>query len=231
MNAGRRFAKNKPPYQERKTSFNISGPVIPERLTTTFIFSQNEAKNADTIRATLPDSIFSLGITKPTTNRSIRREQHLSSWRMPLRSASTVNTPPLRARNQGVGGFVLPERAYTNDADTWNFEIRQFTSLSARSLFESRFKLSGNHDAIAPQNDGHQVNVLDAFSAGGSQNKVENTGRTYEFSNLYSRLGRKVDLEDRVQRHIPDERCGIANQLRRNLYVFQPGAPIRRAAR
>src|SRR5687768_3046966 len=50
LNAGRRFASNKPPYQERQASFNISGPLIPGRLTTNFTFTRNESKNVDTIR-------------------------------------------------------------------------------------------------------------------------------------------------------------------------------------
>ena len=31
LNAGRRFASNKPPYQERQTSFDVSGPTFPGR--------------------------------------------------------------------------------------------------------------------------------------------------------------------------------------------------------
>jgi hypothetical protein len=40
LNAGRRFASNKPAYQERQVSVNVSGPIIPGRLTTNFIFTR-----------------------------------------------------------------------------------------------------------------------------------------------------------------------------------------------
>src|SRR6185503_10507738 len=48
LNARNPFANNKPPYQERQANFDVSGAIIPRRLTTTFSGSQNEAKNVDT---------------------------------------------------------------------------------------------------------------------------------------------------------------------------------------
>ena len=195
LNAGRRFAKNKPPYQERQTSFNVSGPLLPGRLTTTLGFSQNEAENVDTIRATLADnSIFALGITKPTTVRSFTAGNTLQlsdSTSLSFNGGYTTNT----RKNQGVGGFIMPDRAYTSMQNTWNFEVKQFSSISARSLYETRFNLSGNHDETSPTTQGVQINVADSFSNGGSQNHVENTGRTYDMSNLYTRLGEKLTLK------------------------------------
>ena len=52
-----------------KSLSTSGGPLIPGRLTTNFAFSHNEAENVDTIRATLPDGVFALGITRPTVNR------------------------------------------------------------------------------------------------------------------------------------------------------------------
>src|SRR5262245_5806741 len=54
LNARNPFADNKPPYQERQGNFDISGPIIPSRLTTSFAASQTEAQNVDTVHATLP---------------------------------------------------------------------------------------------------------------------------------------------------------------------------------
>ena len=195
LNAGRRFAKNKPPYQERQLSLNVSGPLVPGRLTTTFAFSQNEAKNSDVIRATLADgSIFSLGVTKPTTVRTFTEGNTLQ-----LSETTSVgftgSYSATRRENQGIGGFVMPERAFSQTQDAWNFEVKQFSALSARRLYETRFNVSGNHDATTPATQGIQYNVSDAFSIGGSQNHVENRGRTYEFSNLYTQLGEKLTLK------------------------------------
>jgi hypothetical protein len=194
LNAGRRFVKNKPPYQERQTSFNVSGPLLPGRLTTTLGFSQSEAENVDTIRATLPESIFALGITKPTTERSLtagNTYQLSDSTSLSFNGGYSTDT----RKSQGIGGFIMPDRAYSSTQNIWNIEVKQFSSLSARSLYETRFNLSGNHDETKPDTQGLQINVTDAFSTGGAQNHVENTGRTYEFSNLYTRLGEKLTVK------------------------------------
>src|SRR5437867_791620 len=73
LNARNPFASNRPPYKERQANLDISGPVIPRRLTTSFAASQNEAQNVSTIHATLPYEIFALGITRPTIKRKSHR--------------------------------------------------------------------------------------------------------------------------------------------------------------
>ena len=194
LNAGRRFAQNKPPYQERQTSFDFGGPVIPGRLSTTFAFSQNEAENVDIIRATLPDSIFSLGITRPTTNRSldVRNTYQLSeSNSLSIDLGYGTNSQ----ENQGVGGFTLPERAYESTGRNWQLEVRQFSSLSARSIYETTFVFSRSKSEITPLSEGLQIDVFDAFRSGGAQNHSENTDDTYSFGNLYTRLGENLTIK------------------------------------
>ena len=193
LNAGKRFASNKPPYQERRTSFDVSGPTIPGRLTTSLGFNQTEAENVDTIRATLPENIFSLGITRPATTRTLTTGNTLQ-----LADAHSLtfnlNYQTVTRKNQGVGGFVLPERAYDSDGNSWNVEVKQFSSLSARSILENRFNWAGTRDETTPVFQGLKVNVIDAFSGGGAQNEAHNTGRTYQVGNLFTRLGEKLTL-------------------------------------
>ncbi len=194
LNAGKRFAQNKPPYQERQGTVDVSGPLVPGHLTTRFIFVQNEAKNIDTIRATLPDSIFSLGITRPSTARSFNTNNTLQvSERTSISLNAGFNTT--KNLNQGVGGFVMPDRAYRNDARAWNVELKQFTALSAQALYETRVNITTNHDKTVPNTESVQFTVLDAFSTGGAQNNLTNDGRTIEFGNLYSRLGEKHTMK------------------------------------
>jgi hypothetical protein len=194
LNAGRRFASNKPPYQERQVSLSISGPMIPSRLTTAFTFTRNESKNVDTIRATLPNEIFSLGITKPATNKSFDTTNTLQL----MDAHSLVFGGRYRtagSENQGIGGFTMPERAYSSSSKSWNFEVRQFSTLSSRSIFESRFGLDSSRSRTQPDKEGIRVNVLDAFGIGGAQNRESDEGRTYNFGNLYTRLGERLTVK------------------------------------
>jgi hypothetical protein len=193
LNARNPFAGNKPPYQERQINFDISGPVVPRRLSTTFSGSQNEAQNVDTIHATLPDGLFALGITRPTVLRSYATrntfqiaEAHSLSLNVGYSTSSK--------KNQGVGGFALPDLASTSKGNSWNVELAQFSNLSTQSIFESRFKITTSHDQTVPFSNALRINVLDAFNSGGAQNSSEKNEHAYEFSNLYTRLGEKITM-------------------------------------
>ena len=72
----------------------------------------------------------------------------------------------------------MPERAWHSNGNNWNLEVRQFSSISPRSIFESRFNTAGTESLRTPDTEAIQINVLDAFSAGGAQNRLENTKRT-----------------------------------------------------
>ncbi len=198
LNARNPFASNKPPYQERQANLDISGPIIPRRLTTSFAASHNEAQNVSTIHATLPTGAFALGITRPTVKRSFSTrntyqlfEGHSLSLNLGYATGSS--------KNQGVGEFALPERAYTSNSANWNVEVVQFSNLSPRTIFETRFKVTGSDDETKPFSEALRINVLDAFSSGGAQNKSEITRRDFDFSNLYTRLGEKVTVRAGTQ--------------------------------
>ena len=188
-NLGHRVPTVKPPYQERDTSFDVSGPVLPGRLTLSFAGRQNEAENVDTINATLADgSPFSSEIVRPTTHRSLATG---GTYQFADAHSLTFNLEyaPYSEKNQGIGGFVLPERAWASEGTTWNLELKQFSSLSARSIYETRFKVSTSHEETIPTTTGVRTDVVDVFGSGGSQNRSENNNRNYEISNLYTRIG------------------------------------------
>ena len=194
LNARRRFASNKPSYQERQFAIDIGGPVIPGRLTTNLAFNQNRTENVDTIRATLPDSIFAIGITRPVTSRSfeLRNTYQLANTHS---LSFTAGYQTDTSKNGGMGGFVMPERAWDAHGNSWDFQLQQFSSLSSRSIYETRFRWSGNRDETTPVSEKLWFDVLDALSSGGAQNRAENTGRIYDLSNLYTHLGEKFTLK------------------------------------
>src|SRR5438128_2259176 len=198
LNARNPFASNKPPYQERQANLDISGPIIPRRLTTSFAASHNEAQNVSTIHATLPYGIFALGITRPTVKRSFTNR---NTYQLFERHSLSLNLGYAigSSKNQGVGEFALPERAYTSNSANWNVEVVQFSSLSPQTIFETRFKVTGSDDETKPFSEALRINVLDAFSSGGAQNKSEITRRDFDFSNLYTRLGEKVTVRAGTQ--------------------------------
>jgi hypothetical protein len=194
LNARNAFAGNKPPYQERRLSADLSGPTIPGRLSSSLAFNQTESKNVDTIRATLPDGIFALGITRPNTFRQINsRSTYQLADAHSLRSYVRYATEA--SRDQGIGGFTMPERASSSDWTAWTAEVNQFSSLSPQSILESRFQVNANHSVTVPASEAVRINVLDAFNRGGAQNRSDDRQRQYQFSGLYTRFGEKLTVK------------------------------------
>jgi hypothetical protein len=193
LNARNPFASNKPPYQERQANIDISGPIIPRRLTTSLALSQSEAQNVDTIHATLPEGLFALGITRPVLTRSFTTR---NTYQVSGAHSLSLNLGYARSssKNQGVGEFALPELASVSRGTDWNVELVQFSKFSAQTIFESRLNIITTHDETEPFSKALRIQVLDAFSAGGAQNRSEKDERNYDFSNLYTRLGEKVTI-------------------------------------
>jgi hypothetical protein len=194
LNARNAFAGNKPPYQERQLRFDFGGPVIPGRLTAHVFGDQNESKNVDTINATLPTGPFALGITRPQTNRGLG-----SSGTYQVADAHSlifnVRYNSSTREDQGIGGFTLPERASDFHGHSWNTQLRQFSALSSRSLYETRVSLNTDGTQVVPATDAVRINVLDAFGSGGSQNRNSDKGRRFNFGNLYTRFGEMLTLK------------------------------------
>ncbi len=194
LNARNVFAANKPPYQERQINVDLGGPMIPGRLSTNLIARYSLAQNVDTINAILPEGPFALGITRPTTNRSFESRNTLQ-----IANAHSLGINARHFgddhRDEGIGGFTLRERASHRNGTNWNTEIRQFSALGSKSLYETRFQISGNRTRIVPFSDDARVDVADTFNSGGAQNRYQDRNRTYDFGNLYTHLGQKLTLK------------------------------------
>ena len=191
LNSGRRFASNKPSYQENRINFDVSGPLIPGRLTTQFNGNQNEAQNADTIKATLVSGPFSRNVVKPTTDRGIGARNTIQLTDAHSLSVNFGYRTSVR-KNQGIGGYALEDRASSSTGNNWNIELKQFSALSARTIFESRFNMTSNHDQTVPTTTGVKINVVDSFNSGGAQNESDTTQRDYNFGSLSTRLGERL---------------------------------------
>jgi hypothetical protein len=194
LNAGRRFAGNKPPYHEHQVTLDVAGPVLPSRLTTSITANINRAENVDTIRATLPEGVFALGITRPTTFKEFQTrntlqlsETHSLSFNGGKRSDTS--------RNQGIGGFVMPDRASDTTGGSWNIEVRQFSAFSPQRIFETRFNYNTSNSETIPLTEGLRINVTDTFSSGGAQNGSEIHNKNYEFGSLYTQLGERLTVK------------------------------------
>jgi hypothetical protein len=194
LNARNPFAQNRPPYQQRTTNVSVNGPFIRNKLTANVGFNHLLQESADTIHAIKPEGPFDLGISHPYTDRYVYGG---GTFQLSDRHSLIFSAGQGRylSRNQGIGGFNLPDRASTGSGRYWNMQLRQFSVFSPKTIYETRFNYFRNHDETKPATDGLAINVLDAFSSGGAQNEYESDRKSFGFSNLFSRIGTALTLK------------------------------------
>ena len=101
--------------------------------------------------------------------------------------------------NIGVGRFSLPERASNSTAKNFGFQFRDTAVLSARFVHEARLEITGQHNTSNPVSQARAINVLDAFSAGGSQNVSDTTNKSFLFGNALIFNTKKLTLKTGLQ--------------------------------
>ena len=198
FNARNPYATNKPPYYERTIDANISGPVIRNRLSLNFTVSDDKKENVGTVQAQLPTGPFSLGVTRPTLNRSydVRSLLQLAdahSLIMDLQYASADS------KNENVGDFGLPERASRTQTHNDTVDLREISILSPRTVHDVHFIWRKDRSDTVPFSNAPAIIVKDAFTGGGVQNQQMTVGNEYELSNLIYYAGDKLTMRSGFQ--------------------------------
>ena len=193
LNARNPFAANKPPYYERTITGNFSGPLLQNRLTIDLMYSDNRQENVGTVKAETPDGPFSLGITRPDVNRYFEGRGILQLWELHSLHFGFKHGMDTQ-ENQGIGDFTLPERGSNSEGRNYDFDMRQISELSGRTVHETRFAWRKERDETHAITDGAAFNVLDAFNGGGAQSRLESDVKTYEFGNLLYHVGDRLTL-------------------------------------
>src|SRR5207249_2857744 len=84
-------------------------------------------------------------------------------------------------KNQGVGGFNLPERASNSKGNNRTIQLGNRTIFSTKLLNEARFLVNRSISSTSPVTDGVAINVLDAFYGGGGQNRSDTRRTIYQW--------------------------------------------------
>src|SRR6185295_12380991 len=184
LNARNPFAGNKPPYQQRQANFNFSGPVIPNRLTINANGNHSVQENANTVHAETLSGPYDLGITNSYINRNANLNANYQLSNVYSFSVGT-NLSRFRSKNQGVGGFTLPERAGSGSERFHNMYFNQTAVISDKTLYRTNFNFWTNINDNKPTNPAVAIDVLGAFNGGGSQGWNEDERHGYNLSNLF----------------------------------------------
>ncbi len=182
LNATQFNAPEKLPYSRQNFQGNVSGPLIHDKLTMTLSAQRNDSFSTNIIKAITGTGPVNSSITQPNL-----RENFNSRGQYAINPNNTLNFNLEYASNsrsnQGVGQFSLAERASTSKGHQFGLQFRETAVLSTRFIHETRFEITQNHNTTNPITQSRAINVLDAFSSGGSQNVSDTNDRSFLFGN------------------------------------------------
>ena len=194
LDARNAFAAFRPPYQQRNFRANVSGPIIRNRLTLTFSMNSHTNEDGNTLRAITPDGLINDAITNPSLNRGFttRATAQLNENNVFNFSYSYGTND---RKNNGVGGFGLPEQGSNRLGSDFNFQVKETSVLSRSFNNEARFRVGGFSNENRPISVAPHITVTDAFRSGGSTRNNENDTRNYEFGDLLMYTGQRLSLK------------------------------------
>ncbi|MBI4474646.1 MAG: TonB-dependent receptor [Acidobacteria bacterium] len=194
----------RPPYQQRSFNTGINGPLIPGKLSFSMNANHSNSENSDTILAFKPAGTISEAIVRPNYRRNINtRGTYQLSRNHQLNF--NVSFGSNRSLNQGPGNFTLSERASDSESRDFEFQLRETSVIGSRIVHEARFAINRDTGSTTPRTVGVAINVLDAFSEGGAQNRNNDRNKNWEFGNALSYASRRLQLKTGFQGNYRDQ--------------------------
>jgi hypothetical protein len=190
LNARQPLAASRRPTQLRNFDGSLNGPLIKNKTSLTVFAFGNSSFDTENIVAVLPGGTLNQSVQRTTDflYTSARLIHNLSQTHS-LNFAYNRNQVELG--NLGVGGFNLPDRAYSAKSLLNQIRISESGNIGERLLNEFRFQLTDETSKSFSLTNSPAVIVLDAFSSGGAG--IDNSNRRQSFylaDNLLFAIGR-----------------------------------------
>jgi hypothetical protein len=182
LNARNAFANQPPVGQTRQYSWTLNGPLVRNRTGLSVGVDGSESMENQTVRAATPQGIYSDLIEQPSNRIGLwTRVEHQIS---PAHSVRVdVGRNRNRAHNQGIGELDLPERTFTSKGSDGELRVAHHATLRRRYVNDFRFTLGWDSSEVASASHARTIQVLDAFTSGGAQQRGGQRSRTLEIEN------------------------------------------------
>jgi Carboxypeptidase regulatory-like domain len=172
-----------PTFKSRMYEANLSGPIT--KKASFFLDVQRRAIqdnaiiNAFVLDGNNQPSPFSTSIATPNSRNEINPRVDYQ-----INGNNTIvvryGFEQQKQSDAGLGQFTLPSQAYNTENTEQNVRITETAVLSAKIINETRFQFINTNSVETGNNSLPSINVLQAFSGGGSQ-----VGRTYDRQESY----------------------------------------------
>ncbi|MEO0248474.1 MAG: TonB-dependent receptor, partial [candidate division WOR-3 bacterium] len=188
IDARNAFAQTKPDLDQKRYSFNFSGPLLPKKMSFFANVERRQLHGSGTVRAETLDGPFVANVPAPSANTSFfLRSSYLINQKNTLNIGYSFTTsesknrefvarfggfgPPGGFGGGGGGGgnnYTLPERGSNSENTNQTLQLAETFLMSTRLIHETRLRFQREQSASTANTQGVAINVLDAFNGGGS---------------------------------------------------------------
>ncbi len=190
LNSRNAFAPSRPPHQLRQYDGNFGGPLIKGKASFFVDFNRREQDDETVIVATVLDSsnnIVGFNETVPVPSRRTSFSPRVDFQINPNHTLVARYSYSRNDRIGGVGGFNLPERRYDINSSDHDFQLTETAIINKTIVNETRFRFDHETSFSDGDNTIPTIQVLDAFTGGGSQvGQSSATEDDWEISNYTS---------------------------------------------
>ncbi|HEX8339164.1 MAG TPA: hypothetical protein VF621_20755, partial [Pyrinomonadaceae bacterium] len=169
-------SEKRPPFQFRQYSGNLSGTIVPKKMSFFLDFNRGETDDNDLVNGRVieplgdpfgPEVRFNLAVLTPRRNWSInpRLDYAINDKHTLVGRYHFFRNEDL---NQGVSQYALPERAFDQNFSSHNIQLTETAIVNQSTVNETRFQFIRNRSEQDALNSQLAVNVFDAFSSGGA---------------------------------------------------------------
>jgi hypothetical protein len=173
LNARNAFAVVKPGLDQKRYSFNLSGPIIRKKMS---FFANVERRGLDgsgTVRAQTLEGLFIANVPAPNESSSLSlRTDYLINQKNTFNFSYSRQSSSSRNREflsrGGVSNFILPERGSDLESTNHTMRLGEVFLINSSLIHETRLQLQHNRRELRALTQGRAINVLDAFQGGGA---------------------------------------------------------------
>lgn len=167
LDARNPFAPVKPDSGLKQGGASIGGTIVPGH--SSFSLSVERASQFDSgnILTALPGSTFAEPIRRPSTRLAVNGmfDQALPGGHLLRASFGRTSTA---SDNLGVGGYDLPDRAYSTTGSDGQIRLSENGPIGGRSFIDSKLQVHWTSSATDSRVQAPAVRALDAFTSGGA---------------------------------------------------------------
>ena len=185
------YADQKAPFHLHELREGLSGP-LSKRASFNVTFVREWVDNGNIVNGVILDPLSQL--PAPFTGTPVASLHRTGITPRVDYQLSTNHTLSVRysytrdaVDNAGTGAFNLVSRGYHSDVRNETVQVTETAVLGGNTINETRFQYFRPNSAVAPNTPGAALDVLGAFSAGGSPlGPATDHQQNYEFQNYTS---------------------------------------------